>query len=64
MFKFDLASKTIHHIAGTGASGFTGNGGPARDATLKGPKGIAIDAAGNVYTAEAQLRGITKYVRK
>ena len=27
-------------------------------------EGIAIDAAGNVYTAEAQLRGVTKYVRK
>jgi sugar lactone lactonase YvrE len=27
-------------------------------------EGIAIDAAGNVYTAEAQLRGVTKYVRR
>jgi DNA-binding beta-propeller fold protein YncE len=27
-------------------------------------EGIAIDPAGNIYTAEAQLRGITKYVRK
>ena len=27
-------------------------------------EGIAIDAAGNVYTAEAQLRGVTKYVRQ
>ena len=26
-------------------------------------EGIAIDAAGNVYTAEAQLRGITRYVK-
>jgi len=26
-------------------------------------EGIAIDAAGNIYTAEAQLRGVTKYVR-
>ena len=26
-------------------------------------EGIAIDAAGNVFTAEAQLRGVTKYVR-
>jgi len=26
-------------------------------------EGIAIDGAGNVYTAEAQLRGITKYVK-
>ena len=27
-------------------------------------EGIAIDDAGNVYTAEAQLRGITKYVQE
>ena len=27
-------------------------------------EGIAIDAAGNVYSAEAQLRGITKYVKE
>jgi DNA-binding beta-propeller fold protein YncE len=27
-------------------------------------EGIAIDAAGNVFTAEAQLRGITKYVKE
>jgi DNA-binding beta-propeller fold protein YncE len=26
-------------------------------------EGIAIDAAGNIYTAEANLRGITKYVK-
>jgi DNA-binding beta-propeller fold protein YncE len=26
-------------------------------------EGIAIDAAGNIFTAEAQLRGITKYVK-
>jgi DNA-binding beta-propeller fold protein YncE len=27
-------------------------------------EGIAVDAAGNIFTAEAQLRGVTKYVRK
>jgi len=26
-------------------------------------EGIAVDPAGNIYTAEAQLRGVTKYVR-
>jgi DNA-binding beta-propeller fold protein YncE len=26
-------------------------------------EGIAIDAAGNIYTAEAQLRGVAKYVK-
>jgi len=27
-------------------------------------EGIAVDAAGNIYTAEATLRGITKYVKQ
>jgi hypothetical protein len=27
-------------------------------------EGIAVDAAGNIFTAEAQLRGVTKYVKK
>ena len=27
-------------------------------------EGIAVDAAGNIYTAEAQLRGITKYIKE
>ncbi len=27
-------------------------------------EGIAVDSAGNIYTAEAQLRGVTKFVKK
>ena len=27
-------------------------------------EGIALDAAGNLYTAEATVRGVTKYVKK
>ena len=26
-------------------------------------EGIAVDAAGNVYTAEATVRGVTKYLK-
>jgi len=58
VFKFDLKTKTIHHIAGTGKSGFTGNGGPAKEATLSGPKGIAIDAQGNVWLADCESHSI------
>ena len=29
VFYFDFDAGTIHHVAGTGAKGFTGNGGPA-----------------------------------
>ena len=34
VFKLDLAKGTAHHIAGNGKKGFTGNGGPAAEATL------------------------------
>lgn len=54
VFKFDLKAGTIHHVAGTGQAGFTGNGGPAKLATLSGPKGIAIDQAGNVWLADTE----------
>ena len=54
VFRFDMKKQVIHHIAGTGKKGFTGNGGPAKKATLSGPKGIAIDKAGNVYLADTE----------
>jgi streptogramin lyase len=58
VFKFDLKAGLIHHIAGTGKSGFTGHGGPAKDATLSGPKGITIDTAGNVWLADCESHSI------
>jgi streptogramin lyase len=54
VFKFDLKADKIIHIAGTGANGFTGNGGPAREASLKGPKGISIDKNGNAWLADTE----------
>ena len=54
VLKFDLKAGIIRHIAGTGAPGFTGNGGPAKLATLSGPKGIALDAAGNAWLADTE----------
>ena len=38
VYKLDLKAGTIHHVAGTGEKGFTGNGGAAKDATLSGTK--------------------------
>jgi TonB family protein len=42
----------ITTIAGTGTTGFAGDGGPATSAPLTGPYSIAVDAAGNLYIAE------------
>jgi len=53
--KFDRIKGTIHHVAGTGAKGFTGNGGPAAQATLSGPKGIVVDDLRKlVYLADTE----------
>ena len=60
VFKFDLKANRIHHVAGTGASGFTGNGAPAKTATLKGPKGISLDKAGNAWLADTESHSVRK----
>ncbi len=58
VFKFDLKANKISHVAGTGASGFGGNGGPAQQATLKGPKGIAVDRDGNAWLADTESHSV------
>lgn len=58
VFKFELKAGKIHHIAGTGKGGFTGHGGSALEATLSGPKGISVDASGNVWLADCESHSI------
>jgi DNA-binding beta-propeller fold protein YncE len=48
-----VALGRIHTIAGTGAKGYAGDGGPAPQALLNEPFMCAFDAAGNLYVAEA-----------
>lgn len=52
----------IRTIAGNGASGFAGDGGPAVAATLSLPSGLAIDSAGDLLIADAaeqRVRSVT-----
>src|SRR3989442_5146028 len=58
IYKLNLKAGTIQHVAGTGQKGFTGNGGPARQATLSGPKGISVGPDGNVYFADTECHMI------
>ena len=53
IYRIDLAAQTIHHIAGTGEQGYTGDGGPAVLATLAGPKGLAYHD-GRLYVADTE----------
>ena len=55
-----LLAQTITTVAGNGFSGFSGDGGPATSAQLKGPVGMAFDGAGNLYIADKSNHRIRK----
>src|SRR5690606_7016726 len=57
LYRIDLANRTLHHVAGTGKSGYTGDGGDARQAQLAGPKGVAITAR-DIYLADTESHTI------
>src|SRR5690606_40371544 len=48
----------LHHLAGTGRNGYAGDGGPARQAVLAGPKGIALGPGGDIYLADTESHTI------
>lgn len=53
-------SGTISTVAGTGTAGSSGDGGQATAAQLSQPNGVAVDAAGNLYIADAGNNRIRK----
>jgi DNA-binding beta-propeller fold protein YncE len=58
VWRMNLNTGTLAHVAGTGNKGFTGDGGPAREATFDGPKGIAVGPDGNVYVVDTENQAI------
>jgi sugar lactone lactonase YvrE len=44
---------TLNLVAGTSHAGFSGDGGPAVNAQLNSPQGLALDSKGNLYIADA-----------
>ena len=54
------ASGIISTIAGRGHPGFGGDGGPATQAVLRNPIGVAVDGNGNIYIADEGNRRIRK----
>jgi sugar lactone lactonase YvrE len=58
--KVDVTTNVITTVAGTGAAGFFGDGGPAIKAQFNGPTHVAIDGLGNLYVADAGNERIRK----
>src|SRR5438045_9497211 len=53
IYRIDAAAQTLHRVAGTGDSGYAGDGGPATNAKLGGPKGLAL-GDGALYVADTE----------
>jgi hypothetical protein len=54
------ASGIISTVAGVGHSGFSGDGSAATQAALNNPAGVVLDAAGNLYIADAGNNRVRK----
>jgi streptogramin lyase len=56
----DPKTGVINTRAGTGAKGFSGDGGSALAATFNGPKELAVDPAGNVFIVDTENNAIRR----
>ncbi len=60
VWRLDRSTLRIHHVAGTGQKGFSGDGGAAKEATFRGPKGIAVDPGEAVFVADTENHAIRR----
>lgn len=60
VYRIDPKAEKFHHVAGTGAKGYTGDGGDARKALLSGPKGISWAPDNSVYIADTESHTIRR----
>lgn len=54
------ANGVITTLAGTGAAGFTGDGGPASQAQLNGPLGVCVGPSGDVFVNDQGNKRVRK----
>ncbi len=59
LWKVDAAGK-LSRLAGTGKKGYSGDGGPAQQAQLSGPKHLCFDNQGNILIADSDNHCIRK----
>jgi streptogramin lyase len=62
--KVDAKSGIIQTIAGTGPAGYSGDGGPALNATFRGPKWLQVTADGSIYVVDTENHAIRRIDQK
>ena len=59
IYRIAPETRSLHHLAGTGEQGYSGDGGPARLARLAGPKGLALSGR-HLYLADTENHAIRR----
>jgi DNA-binding beta-propeller fold protein YncE len=60
IYRIDRRTQTLHRIAGTGKQGYGGDGGPALEAMLGGPKGLTLDDDRYLYAADTENHAVRR----
>jgi photosystem II stability/assembly factor-like uncharacterized protein len=60
VFRWQKLSGKLETVAGTGVAGFAGDGGPAMNAELAFPSGVAVNRNGDIFIADYQNCRIRK----
>lgn len=60
VIRIDRKTQRIRRVVGTGEKGYSGDGGPARQAKLSGPKGLAYAPDGSLWIADTENHAIRR----
>ncbi len=60
IFRIDAVTQILTSVAGNGTQGYSGDNGPATQASLNRPEGIALDKQGNLYIEDQDNNLIRK----
>jgi sugar lactone lactonase YvrE len=60
IYRVDAKTQTLHRVAGTGEQGYAGDGRPALEAKLSGPKGLAYGDGDDLYVADTESHTVRR----
>jgi len=60
IWRIDRATHKLHHVAGTGKKGYSGDGGAPLEATFNGPKGLVIDDMGRLLVVDTENHAVRR----
>ena len=60
IFRIDAVTQILTSVAGNGTQGYSGDNGPATQASLNRPEGVALDKQGNLYIEDQDNNLIRK----